>query len=234
MIAKHLDVPRILKDATKKFDGGYAMAGLIGHGEAFVLRDPNGIRPAFYYCDDEIAVVTSERPTIQTAFNVPIEKIKEIKPGHVLVIKKNGKISEHEVLEPKEKKSCSFERIYFSRGSDADIYKERKNLGMELCPTVLKSVGSDLRNTVFSFIPNTAEVAFIGLMQGISGYLDGWKEKEIEKLKGEGGQKLRDIISFRARQEKIAIKDAKLRTFITADSDRDERLGSVCVTLDGG
>ena len=233
LIIQNLDVPKILKDATKKFDGGYAMAGLLGHGDAFVLRDPNGIRPAFYYVDDEIAVVTSERPTIQTAFNVPIEKIKEIKPGHVLLIKKNGKISEHEVLEPKEKKSCSFERIYFSRGSDSDIYKERKNLGKELSPAVLKSVDSDLRNTVFSFIPNTAEVAFIGLMQGISGYLDGWKEKEIEKLKGEGGQKLRDIISFRARQEKIAIKDAKLRTFITADSDRDDMVAHVYDTTYG-
>ena len=232
-IIENIDVVGILKDATKRFDGGYAMAGLLGHGDAFVLRDPNGIRPAFYYCDDEIAVVTSERPAIQTAFNVPIEKIKEIKPGHALIIKKNGKISEHEVLEPKEKKSCSFERIYFSRGSDADIYKERKNLGMELCPTVLKSVDSDLRNTVFSFIPNTAEVAFIGMMQGISSYLDGWKEKEIEKLKGEGGQKLRDIISFRARQEKIAIKDAKLRTFITADSDRDEMVAHVYDTTYG-
>ena len=233
LIIQNLDVPKILKDATKKFDGGYAMAGLLGHGDAFVLRDPNGIRPAFYYVDDEIAVVTSERPTIQTAFNVPIEKIKEIKPGHVLLIKKNGKISEHEVLEPKEKKSCSFERIYFSRGSDSDIYKERKNLGKELSPAVLKSVDSDLRNTVFSFIPNTAEVAFIGLMQGISGYLDGWKEKEIENLKGEGGQKLRDIISFRARQEKIAIKDAKLRTFITADSDRDDMVAHVYDTTYG-
>src|ERR1035437_7660738 len=242
MIAKHLDVPRILKDATKKFDGGYAMAGLIGHGEAFVLRDPNGIRPAFYYCDDEIAVVTSERPTIQTAFNVPIEKIKEIKPGHVLVIKKNRKISEHEVLEPKEKKSCSFERIYFSRGSDTDIYNERKNLGVELCPAVLKAVESDLRNTVFSFIPNTAEVAFIGLMQGISNYLDGWKTTEIRKLfnskiserpLAEVMDEVHEIVSFRARQEKIAIKDAKLRTFIAADSHRDDMVAHVYDTTYG-
>jgi amidophosphoribosyltransferase len=150
-IVENLDVQKILKDATKKFDGGYAMAGLLGHGDAFVLRDPNGIRPAFYYSDDEIAVVTSERPVIQTAFNVPLEKIREIKPGHALIIKKNGSISELEILEAKENKACSFERIYFSRGSDADIYKERKSLGVELCPAVLKSIDSDLSNTVFSF-----------------------------------------------------------------------------------
>ncbi|MBI4946070.1 MAG: amidophosphoribosyltransferase [Bacteroidetes bacterium] len=242
LIIQHLDIPKILKDATKKFDGGYAMAGLIGHGDAFVLRDPNGIRPAFYYADDEIAVVTSERPAIQTAFNVPLEKIKEIQPGHVLVIKKNGKISEHEVLEPKEKKSCSFERIYFSRGSDADIYKERKNLGVELCPAVLKSVNSDLRNTVFSFIPNTAEVAFIGMMQGISNYLDGWKTTEIRKLfsskasdhpLAEMMDEVHEIVSFRARQEKIAIKDAKLRTFIASDSNRDDMVAHVYDTTYG-
>jgi amidophosphoribosyltransferase len=237
-IIESLDIQKILKDATKKFDGGYAMAGLIGHGDAFVLRDPNGIRPAFYYCDDEIVVITSERPAIQTTFNVPIEKIKEIQPGHALIIKKNGKVSEQEVLEPREKRSCSFERIYFSRGNDADIYKERKSLGVALCPAILKSIDSDLSNTVFSFIPNTAEVAFIGLMQGISGYLDEWKQKEIEKLapqlaKGEGNQKLWDIISFRARQEKIAIKDAKLRTFITADAHRDEMVAHIYDTTYG-
>ena len=242
-IIDNLDVQKILKDATKKFDGGYAMAGLLGHGDAFVLRDPNGIRPAFYYCDDEIAVVASERPAIQTSFNVPLEKIKEVKPGYALVIKKNGKISEVEVLQPKEKKSCSFERIYFSRGNDADIYKERKALGIELCPAVLKSVDSDLRNTVFSFIPNTAEVAFIGLMQGISGYLDGWKTTEIRKLfaakdassrpLAEVMNEVHEIVSFRARQEKIAIKDAKLRTFITADANRDDMVAHVYDTTYG-
>lgn len=242
-IIQHLDVPKILKDASKKFDGGYAMAGLLGHGDAFVLRDPNGIRPAFYYHDDEIAVVTSERPTIQTSFNVPLEKIKEIKPGHALVIKKDGSIAEHEVLEPREKKSCSFERIYFSRGNDADIYKERKSLGVALCPAVLKSVNSDLRNTVFSFIPNTAEVAFIGLMQGISGYLDGWRTTEIRKLfaskdaatrpLAEVMDEVHEIVSFRARQEKIAIKDAKLRTFITSDAQRDDMVAHVYDTTYG-
>jgi len=242
-IIANLDVQKILKAATKKFDGGYAMAGLMGHGDAFVLRDPNGIRPAFYYCDDEVVVVTSERPVIQTAFNVPIEKVKEIKPGHALIIKKDGTVGEHEVLEPREKKSCSFERIYFSRGSDADIYNERKKLGFELSPSVLKSVDSDLRNTVFSFIPNTAEVAFIGLMQGISSYLDGWKTTEIRKLFSsqtssarpmvEVMDEVHEIVSFRARQEKIAIKDAKLRTFITADAQRDDMVAHVYDTTYG-
>jgi len=241
-IIENLDVQKILKDATKKFDGGYAMAGLLGHGDAFVLRDPNGIRPAYYYYDDEIAIVASERPAIQTSFNISIEKIKEITPGHALIIKSNGTISEKEVLEPKTKKSCSFERIYFSRGSDADIYKERKNLGFALCPAVLKSVDSDLRNTVFSFIPNTAEVAFIGLMQGISSYLDGWKTTEIRKLfaskesnrpLAEVMDEVHEIVSFRARQEKIAIKDAKLRTFITADAHRDDMVAHVYDTTYG-
>ncbi len=234
-IIQQIDIPKILKDACKKFDGGYAMAGLIGHGDAFVLRDPNGIRPAFYYCDDEIAVVTSERPTIQTTFNVPLEKIREIKPGHALVIKKNGKISEHEVLEPKEKKSCSFERIYFSRGNDADIYQERKNLGKELVPAVLKSIDSDLRNTVFSFIPNTAEVAFIGMMHGVHAHADEWKMGVIEELttKNAGKKEVKEIISFRPRVEKIAIKDAKLRTFITADSHRDDMVAHVYDTTYG-
>lgn len=242
-IIEHLDVAKILKDASKKFDGGYAMVGLLGHGDAFVMRDPNGIRPAFYYCDDEIAVVASERPAIQTSFNVPLDKIKEVRPGYALVIKKNGRISEEEVLEPKEKKSCSFERIYFSRGNDADIYRERKNLGVELCPAVLKSVNSDLRNTVFSFIPNTAEVAFIGLMQGIGSYLDGWKTNEIRKLFASQTSsakpiaqvmdEVHEIVSFRARQEKIAIKDAKLRTFITSDATRDEMVAHVYDTTYG-
>lgn len=230
-IVQQIDIPKILKDACKKFDGGYAMAGLIGHGDAFVLRDPNGIRPAFYYHDDEIAVVTSERPAIQTTFNVPLEKIKEIQPGHALVMKKNGKIAEHEVLEPKEKKTCSFERIYFSRGSDADIYEERKNLGRELCPPVMKAIDNDLKNTVFSFIPNTAEVAFIGMMHGVHAFLDDWKTKELQNKKS--NKEIREIISFRPRVEKIAIKDAKLRTFITADSHRDDMVAHIYDTTYG-
>jgi len=230
-IVENISIPNILKDSCKKFDGGYAMAGLIGHGDAFVLRDPNGIRPAFYYCDDEIAVATSERPTIQTTFNVPLEKIKEIKPGYALVIKKNGKIAEHEVLEPREKKSCSFERIYFSRGNDADIYVERKNLGKELCPAVMKSIDNDLKNTVFSFIPNTAEVAFIGMMHGVHSFLDDWKTKELQNKKSD--KEIKEIISFRPRVEKIAIKDAKLRTFITADSHRDDMVAHIYDTTYG-
>src|ERR1035437_4204566 len=178
MIAKHLDVPRILKDASRKWDGGYAMAGLLGHGDAFVLRDPNGIRPVFYYSDDEVVVVTSERPVIQTVFNVPIGKIKELQPGCSLIIKKNGSFGEHEILEPQEKTACSFERIYFSRGSDASIYKERQKLGHQLCPAVLKAVDYDLKNTVFSYIPNTAEVAFGGMIEGLHHYLNGIKKNK--------------------------------------------------------
>lgn len=234
-IIEQIDIPKILKDAAKKFDGGYVIAGLIGHGDAFVLRDPNGIRPAFYYYDEEVAVVASERPAIQTAFNIPLEKIKEINPGCVLLIKKNGKIEEHEVLEAGEKKSCSFERIYFSRGNDADIYRERKQLGKELVHAVLKSIDNDLQNTVFSFIPNTAEAAFIGMMHGIHSFLDEWKEKEIEKIfsKSNGSRSIKDIIYFRPRVEKIAIKDVKLRTFITADSHRDDMVAHVYDTTYG-
>jgi amidophosphoribosyltransferase len=167
LIARDLDIQKILKDASKKWDGGYSMAGMFGHGDAFVLRDPNGIRPAHWYMDDEVVVVTSERPQIMTAFNVPAEKIQEIKPGHALIIRKNGDVLEKQVRTPKERKSCSFERIYFSRGNDKDIYQERKNLGRQLTPSVLKSIDYDLKNSVFSFIPNTAEVAFYGMVEGI-------------------------------------------------------------------
>lgn len=231
-IIQNIDLVKILKDATKKFDGGFAMAGLLGHGDAFVLRDPNGIRPAFYYADDEIAVVASERPSIQTTFNVPLDKIREITPGHALLIRKNGQISEKEVLPVRDKKSCSFERIYFSRGNDAAIYSERKNLGKELVPAILKSVDSDLRNTVFSFIPNTAEVAYIGMMQGIQSHMDHWKVAELAKA-GKDETRIREIVSFRPRMEKIAIKDAKLRTFITADSQRDDMVAHVYDTTYG-
>ena len=228
LIAEHLDIQRILTRAAKGWDGGYAIAGLIGHGDAFVLRDPGGIRPAFYYHDDEIAVVTSERPAIQTAFNIPIEKIKEITPGHALVIKKNGKVSEVKCLEPREKKSCSFERIYFSRGSDKDIYTERKNLGRALCDDILKTVDYDLKNSVFSFIPNTAEVAFYGMIKGMEDYLKDVKMRKIKKLGNEiSDEQLSEILSMRPRVEKIAIKDAKLRTFITDDAHRDELVAHV-------
>ena len=234
LIAKHLDVQTILKDASKKWDGGYAMAGLFGHGDAFVLRDPSGIRPVFYYSDDEIVVVTSERPVIQTAFNVPIDSVKELAPGHALIIKKDGKFTSSEIIEPLEKTACSFERIYFSRGSDADIYQERQKLGSQLCPSVLKSVDYDLKNTVFSYIPNTAEVAFGGLIEGLHHYANTIKRHKILQM----GSNVRDpelseILTIRPRVHKIAIKDAKLRTFITNDSQRDDMVAHVYDTTYG-
>lgn len=233
-IAENIDVQAILKDASKKWDGGYAMAGLFGHGDAFVLRDPSGIRPVFYYSDDEIVVVTSERPVIQTAFNVPIDQVKELAPGKALIIKKDGTFGEKEIIEPMEKTSCSFERIYFSRGSDADIYKERQKLGSQLCPSVLKAVDYDLKNTVFSYIPNTAEVAFGGLIEGLHHYVNTIKRHKILQM----GNAVRDpelseILSIQPRVHKIAIKDAKLRTFITNDSQRDDMVAHVYDTTYG-
>jgi len=228
MIAKKMDVQSILKNAALDWDGGYAMAGLIGHGDAFVLRDPSGIRPAHYYQDDEVVVVTSERPAIQTAFNVPLESIKEIKPGHALIIKRDGTVSEQLVREPLEEKQCSFERIYFSRGSDADIYKERKELGRSITPEVLKSIDYDVDNSVFSFIPNTAETAFYGMVKGMEDYINQNKLKEIRALGPDAtDEQLTEVLSKRARAEKIAIKDAKLRTFITQDSGRDDLVAHV-------
>lgn len=234
LIAENLDVQTILKDASKKWDGGYAMAGLFGHGDAFVLRDPSGIRPVFYYSDDEIVVVTSERPVIQTAFNVPIDQVKELAPGNALIIKKDGTFKAKEIIEPLEKTSCSFERIYFSRGSDADIYQERQKLGSQLTPSVLKSVDYDLKNTVFSYIPNTAEVAFGGLIEGLHHYANTIKRHKILQM----GSAVRDpelseILSIRPRVHKIAIKDAKLRTFITNDSQRDDMVAHVYDTTYG-
>ncbi|MBI3232991.1 MAG: amidophosphoribosyltransferase [Bacteroidetes bacterium] len=228
MIAKSLNIGNVLKRATKKFDGGYAIAGMIGHGDAFVLRDPNGIRPVFYYQDDEIAVVTSERPAIQTAFNVPIESIKELTPGHALIIKKSGTIFETEISKPLERKSCSFERIYFSRGNDADIYKERKMLGRLLSPIVLRAVDHDIRNTVFSYIPNTAATSFYGMIDGILSWLDEYKqEKILEAGENFTPELLQNILSLKPRREKIAVKDVKLRTFITDDSNREDLVAHV-------
>ena len=228
LIAKKMDVQSILKNAALDWDGGYAMAGLMGHGDAFVLRDPSGIRPAHYYQDDEVVVVTSERPAIQTAFNVPLESIKEIKPGHALIIKRDGTVSEQLVREPLEEKQCSFERIYFSRGSDADIYKERKELGRSITPEVLKSIDYDVDNSVFSFIPNTAETAFYGMVKGMEDYINQNKLKEIRALGPDAtDEQLTEVLSKRARAEKIAIKDAKLRTFITQDSGRDDLVAHV-------
>jgi amidophosphoribosyltransferase len=234
LISNNIDIAQILKEASKKWDGGYAMAGLMGHGGAFVLRDPNGIRPAFYYHDEEIVVVTSERPVIQTAFNVPIESIKELTPGHALIIEKNGSVNETEIIKPLEKLSCSFERIYFSRGSDRDIYLERKALGHALCPAILKAIDFDIKNTVFSYIPNTAELAFLGLIEGIHEYLNKYKRLEIIKLGDKvADPQLSEILSLQPRVEKIAIKDAKLRTFITQDKERDDMVAHVYDTTYG-
>ena len=241
LIAEHIDVAKILRNSSKNWDGGYTIAGLFGHGDAFILRDPAGIRPAFYYKDDEIVVVASERPPIQTALNVPVESIKEVKPGYALIIKRNGKITEEKIKEPTQRLSCSFERIYFSRGSDIDIYQERKELGRLLCQQTLQAVDYDLRNTVFSYIPNTAEVAFYGMLQGMEDYLKDVKKRKIKALGTDlSDEKLTEILSIRPRMEKIAIKDAKLRTFITNDDDRSDMVahvydityGTVCRGID--
>jgi amidophosphoribosyltransferase len=233
LIASNLNIQKILSDAGKKWDGGYTMAGMFGHGDAFVLRDPNGIRPAYWYADEEVVVVTSERPQIQTAFNVPIEKIHELTPGCALIIKKNGEYEEKQVRTPKEKKSCSFERIYFSRGNDKDIYEERKSLGNQLTTAVLNAVDYDMKNTVFSFIPNTAEVAFHGLVNGLHTYLNAVKKEKILALKKIDGSTLAVILNMEPRIEKIALKDAKLRTFISSDSSRDEMVSHIYDTTYG-
>ncbi len=228
LIADNLDVQNILFNAAQDWDGGYAMAGLLGHGDAFVLRDPSGIRPAFYYQDEEVVVVASERPVIQTAFNVKIDTVKEIEPGHALVIKKNGLVDMKQVRKPLPKTPCSFERIYFSRGSDKDIYVERKNLGRNICDQVLESINQDLKNSVFSFIPNTAEVSFYGMMKGMQDKLNDIKLAKIKALgSNPTDEQLSEILALRNRIEKIAIKDAKLRTFITQDNSRDDLVAHV-------
>ena len=228
LIAERLKVAKILKRAAKNWDGGYAMAGLIGHGDAFVLRDPAGIRPAYYYKDDEIVVVASERPVIQTVFNVDFNDVKELEPGHAIITKKSGEVRIKKILEPLEKKSCSFERIYFSRGSDAEIYQERKTLGKLVMPKVLEAINNDTKNTVFSFIPNTAETSFFGMIETAESFINETKTKAI--LNGQrslSSEKVTEILSERARVEKIAIKDVKLRTFITEDSSRDDLVAHV-------
>jgi amidophosphoribosyltransferase len=228
LIAEHMDVQRILQRAASDFDGGYAMAGLIGHGDAFVLRDPNGIRPAYWYEDDEVVVVASERPVIQTAFKADISDVKEVQPGHALIIKKNGSVSEQVVIEPKERKACSFERIYFSRGSDADIYRERMKLGDLVFDKILPAINYDLHNTVFSYIPNTAEIAFYGLIKRAEDHINQHKKEKILALGSRATpEQLDEILAMRARIDKLAIKDAKLRTFITQDADRDEMVAHV-------
>lgn len=227
-IADSLDLQKILSRASAQWDGGYTIAGLLGHGDAFVMRDPAGIRPAFYYANDEVVVVTSERPAIQTAFNVPFENVKEVKPGHVLVIKKNGEWSELLCKQPVEKKSCSFERIYFSRGTDADIYKERKKLGKFLAPAILKTVDYNLKDTVFSYIPNTAAVAFYGLVEALDDFCNKVKSEKLLQNKDaltEGT--IKEILSLTPRVEKVAVKDIKLRTFITQDLGREDLVAHV-------
>lgn len=218
IIAEKLDVASILKNASESFDGGYIMCGLFGHGDAFALRDPNGIRPAFYYADDEVVVVTSERPAIQTAFNVPYNSIHEITPGSALIIKKDGSYEVKPINNPGKKLSCSFERIYFSRGTDQEIYKERKKLGELLSDRIVNIINHDFKNTVFSYIPNTAETSFFGLIKELEQYVNQMK---IEKIK-ENGANISELIHMRPRVEKIAVKDVKLRTFITEDSSRND------------
>ena len=226
-IAERLNMKKVLRKASKSWDGGYAIAGLLGHGDSFVLRDPAGIRPAYYYEDNEVVVVASERPVIQTVFDVPFESIIELPPGHALLTKKSGVTSVSKILEPLPYKACSFERIYFSRGSDASIYKERKHLGRLLFPQIKKSINNDLENTVFSFIPNTAETSFYGLLGAVQ---DNIVQSLIEAIKNKESlteSELNKILSLRPRIEKIAIKDVKLRTFITEDASRDDLVAHV-------
>ncbi|MFD2600681.1 amidophosphoribosyltransferase [Flavobacterium suzhouense] len=228
IISERLNIAKILKRASKQWDGGYAMAGLIGHGDSFVFRDPAGIRPAYYYQDDEIAVVASERPVIQTVFNVPFDAVKELEPGHAIIVKKSGKVSVEEIIPALPKKACSFERIYFSRGSDAEIYQERKDLGKLVLPQVLEAIEDDTDNTVFSFIPNTAETSFYGMVEAAQDFLNQRKNKHILEHRNTLTEAtLEELLKVKIRTEKIAIKDAKLRTFITEDSSRDDLVAHV-------
>ena len=228
LIEQNLDVQKVLENASTDWDGGYAIAGMFGHGDAFVMRDPWGIRPAFYYYDDEIVVVASERPVIQTVMNVRADDVNEVKPGEALIIKKDGSVSSKMIRVPHTRRSCSFERIYFSRGSDKDIYQERKMLGRLLSPAILKSINYDIENTVFSFIPNTSETAFYGLVQGVRQYCVDWKIKEMKARNGSlTNEDLETILSVEPRVEKLAIKDVKLRTFIADDASRDDLVAHV-------
>jgi amidophosphoribosyltransferase len=234
LIANDMDVAKILRKSAKNWDGGYTIAGILGHGDAFVMRDPVGIRPAYYFYNDEVVVAASERPAIQTAFNIPIEEIKEIRPGHALIVKKNGRISEDMFSEPAEKKACSFERIYFSRGSDASIYRERKQLGRLLCEQILETVQHDVKNTVFSYIPNTAEVAFYGMVEGVHKYIKKYQRDRLLNREDKiSEEELTEVLCMAPRVEKIAIKDVKLRTFITQDADRSEMVAHVYDTTYG-
>jgi len=228
LIEEHMDVANILRRASKRWDGGYVITGMIGHGDAFVVRDPWGIRPAYYYEDEDVVVCASERPVIQTALNVGYDQVKELPPGQALIIKKDGRTFLKEIREVQQVRSCSFERIYFSRGSDAEIYAERKKLGELLVPAVLKTIDNDLDNTVFSYIPNTAESAFYGLIKGIENWMSEQKIEEIMALPSPlDREAVRRIMQRRPRAEKVAIKDIKLRTFIAQDSGRKDLVGHV-------
>lgn len=226
IIENEMDLQRVLKRSFKDFDGGYAMVGLLGHGASFVVRDPNGIRPAFKYIDDEVIVVASEKQAIKAAFNVKYDEITEVQPGHALIIHKSGEFDEVPIMKQEELKACSFERIYFSRGNDPEIYQERKQLGRLLVPQILKAINFDLKNTVFSYIPNSAEVSFLGMMQGLDDYLMQ-KQKEVIVDKKPSLDDIEQMLSFRPRVEKLVIKDAKLRTFIADDASRDEMVANV-------
>lgn len=228
IIETNLNVAGILKEATKRFDGGYTIGGVIGNGDSFVLRDPCGIRPAYYYADSEVIVAASERPVIQTAFRVDVDQVKEVKPGYALIIKNDGSFSEEEIHQPKERKSCSFERIYFSRGTDKYIYDERKQLGIQLTSAILKAIDHDLPNTVFSYIPNTAETAFFGMLKGVEDYMLRNKHHLIMTSNHlMSSEEMWNLISARPRIEKIAVKDVKLRTFITEDDSRTDMVEHV-------
>jgi amidophosphoribosyltransferase len=232
-IAEHLDLLTVLKRAVKNFDGGYTMAGIIGNGDLFVMRDACGIRPGFFYRDDEFVVIASERPAIQTAFNVPIEAVAEIRPGHALIVRRSGEVLHEPISDPQEVKPCSFERIYFSRGTDRDIYGERKQLGRQLTEPVLKAVDYDLDNTVFSYIPNTAETAFMGLLEGVKAHVAERTQYHLMHEKNIPPARIAELVNYQPRTEKIMTKDAKLRTFITTDADRTELVSMVYDTTYG-
>ena len=222
LISDRIDISRILKKSSKNWDGGYVMGGLLGHGDSFVMRDPAGIRPAFYYTDTEVVVVASERPAIQNAFNISTNKIKELDPGSAIIVKNKGEVIIKKINKKTEHQACSFERIYFSRGNDADIYFERKQLGRLIMPKVLSEINNDIKNTVFSYIPNTAETSFFGMADYLEEFLNKQKTEAIIKNKNLSEDKIIDILSERPRIEKIAVKDVKLRTFITEDNSRDD------------
>lgn len=227
LIADNLDVGRLLRRASKKFDGGYVMGGMIGHGDAFVMRDPAGIRPAFWFQDDEFVAVASERPALQTVFSKHVNEIQEVKPGHALIIKKSGKVTQERFIDEIPRAACSFERIYFSRGTDRDIYLERKELGRRLAKQVLESVDYDFDNTVFSYIPNTAETAFMGLVEGLEDELTIWKKQKIKKAQKKGKDKLNKILSTKVRNEKLVVKDGKTRTFIADTNSRGDMISHI-------